>query len=171
MDQPVRSAELHKKITVWSSSFTPAGGACGIRPSLRRRLRLFQRRGLRRSIDVLAFLRFASSPRKRDVVVDVLVQRQVALGDGVGAAGLVLVNQLVHVAAENVLAVLVDVHLVPSLAEDGRAAGRAAADAHAREQLKGRADGLATQPRAEEARESGVDERDDAANAGQAFDA
>merc|ERR1719460_2712745 len=150
--------------------------ACGIRPSLRRWLRLLQRRRLRR----LSLLGLASSPRKRDVLVDVLVQRNVALGDGVGAAGLVLVDELVHVAAEDVLGVLVHVHLVASLAEDSRAAGCAAADAHARKKLKGRddrhreapaADGLAAQPRAEEARESGVDERDDAADAGQALDA
>merc|ERR1719387_2713689 len=138
---------------------------------------------LRRSVRcglVLALLGCGPSLRKRDVVVDVIVQRQVALGDGVGAARLVLVDKFVHVAAENVLAVLVHVHLVASLAEDSRAAGRAAADAHAREKLKGRddrhreapaADGLAAQPRAEEARESGVNERDDAADARQALDA
>merc|ERR1719359_1590211 len=146
--------------------------------SLRRWLRLSQRRRLRRC--ALSLLGFASGPRKRDVVVDVLVQRNVALGDGVGAAGLVLVDKFVHVAAEDMLGVLVHVHFVPSLAENSRAAGGAAADAHAREQLKGRdnrhrkapaADGLAAQPRAEEARESGVDERDDAADAGQALDA
>merc|ERR1719263_1735314 len=99
----------------------------GIRPSLRRWLRLLQRRRLRR----LSLLGLASSPRNGDVLVDVLVQRQVALGDGVGAAGLVLVDKFVHVAAEDVLAVLVHVHLVPGIAENSRAAGRAAADAHA----------------------------------------
>merc|ERR1719337_825889 len=146
---------------------------CGLR--LWRRRWSSRGRRLCRSVRwlVLALLRWARSLRKRDVVVDVIVQRQVALGDGVGAARLVLVDKFVHVAAEDVLAVLVHVHFVASLAEDSRAAGRAAADAHAREKLKGRddrhrkapaADGLAAQPRAEEAREGGVNERDDAAD-------
>merc|ERR1719160_1584078 len=89
----------------------------------------------------------------RQVVVDVLVQGQVALGDGVRAAGLVLVDQLMHVAAEDMLGVFVHVRFVPSLAEDRRTTGRTAADAHAREQLKG------------------IDDRDDAADASQTFDA
>merc|ERR1719271_766525 len=53
--------------------------------TLGRRLRRSVRCGL-----VLALLGWARSLRKRDVVVDVIVQRQVALGDGVGAARLVL---------------------------------------------------------------------------------
>merc|ERR1719352_1582603 len=129
---------------------------------------------------VLALFGWARSLRKRNVLVDHVVHWQVALGDGVGAAGLVLVGQLVHVTAQDVLGVLVDVGLVRGLAEDGRAAGRAAADAHAREELEGRddghreaptADGLATEPRPEEASEGGIQERDDAADAGQALNA
>merc|ERR1719502_579971 len=113
-------------------------------------LRLLQRRRL---IQALASLRFARSLCERHV----------------------LVHQLVHVGAEDVLGVLVDVHFVASLPEDGRAAGRAAADANAREKLKSRddghreapsADGLAAQPRAEEASEGGVHKRDDAADGG-----
>merc|ERR1719331_3127313 len=58
--------------------------------------------------------------------------RQVALGDGVGAARLVLVDHLVHVRPEDVLGVLINVLVVQSLPKDGRPAARAAADAHAR---------------------------------------
>merc|ERR1719199_1013633 len=153
-------------------------GRCLWMLGLRRGL---QRRRLRRFVPkVLARLGWARSPRNGQVLVDVVVQRKVALGDWVGAVGLVLVHEFVHVAAEDMLGVLVDVLLVNRLPDDGRTARGAAADAHAREQLKGRdnrhrkapaADGLAAQPRAEEARESGVDERDDAADAGQALDA
>merc|ERR1719378_1262275 len=123
---------------------------------------------------VLALFGWARSLRKRNVLVDHVVHWQVALGDGVGAAGLVLVGQLVHVAAQDVLGVLVDVKLVRALAEDGRAAGRAAADAHAREELEGRddghreapaADGLAAEPCPEEASEGCIEERDDTADA------
>merc|ERR1719235_2619840 len=89
-----------------------------------------------------------------------------------------------QVRSKNVLGIFIHIFLVTFLAEDGRAEGRAAAsraaDANAREQLKGRddghreaptADGLATHPRAEKASQSGIHERDDAADAGQAFDA
>merc|ERR1719399_1702276 len=130
--------------------------------------------------EVLALLGRARSLRKRNVLVDHVMHGQVTLGDGVGAAGLVLVDQLVHVRSKHVLAVLVDVHFISSLAEDGGAAGRATTDAHARKQLESRddghreaptADGLATKPCPEEAREGGVQERDDTADAGQALDA
>merc|ERR1719326_736429 len=93
---------------------------------------------------------------------------------------LVLVDQLVHVRSKHVLAVLVDVLLVNRCPEDGRAAGGAAADAHACEQLQARddghreapaADGLAAQPSPEKTRKGGVDQRDDTADAGQALDA
>merc|ERR1719388_205566 len=115
-----------------------------------------------------------------NVVVDDVVHGQVALGDGVGAAGLVLVDQLVHVRSKHVLAVLVDVLLVNRVPEDGRAARCTAADANAREQLKSRDDGhreaptaygLPAKPCAEEASARGVHKRDDAADAGQALDA
>merc|ERR1719409_1659313 len=105
---------------------------------------------------------------------------QVALRDGVGAAGLVLVDQLVHVRAQQVLGVRVDVFFVHLLTEDCRTAGRATADANAQDQLEGRddgqreaptADGLATQPRAEEASDEAIDKCADAEDAGQAFDA
>merc|ERR1719238_761503 len=56
---------------------------------------------------VLARLGWARNLRNRQVVVDVIVQRQVAFGDGMGAAGLVLVDKLVHVAAEDMLGVFV----------------------------------------------------------------
>merc|ERR1719420_2856890 len=87
---------------------------------------------------------------------------------------------LVHVAAEDVLGVLVHILVVRGIAKDGSPAAGAAADAHACEQLQGRddghreapaADGLPSQPRAEEAREGGVHQRDDAADTGQALDA
>merc|ERR1719321_2094087 len=129
---------------------------------------------------VLALLGRARNLRERHVLVEHVVHGQVALGDGVSAAGLVLVGQLVHVTAQDVLGVLVDVGLVGSLAEDGRAAGRAAADAHAREELEGRDDGhreapaadsLAAEPCPKEASEGGIQERNDAADAGQALDA
>merc|ERR1719379_507869 len=103
-----------------------------------------------------------------------------ALGDGVGAVGLVLVDQLVHVGSENVLGVLVHVFVVRGVAEDCCSAACATANAHARQQLKGRddrhreapaADSLAAKPRPEETSEGGVDERDDAADAGQALNA
>merc|ERR1719160_1049905 len=77
---------------------------------------------LRRSVRcglVLALLGCGPSLRKRDVVVDVVVQRQVSLGDGVGAARLVLVDQFVHVAAEDVLRVLVHILVVRGIAKDG----------------------------------------------------
>merc|ERR1719261_607523 len=86
---------------------------------------------------------------------------QVALRDGVGAAGLVLVDQLMHV-----------------LTEDGRPAGRATADANAQAKLEDRDDsqreaptahGLADQPRPEEASHEAIDERADAADAGHAL--
>merc|ERR1719161_1471941 len=105
---------------------------------------------------------------------------QVALRDGVGAAGLVLVDQLMHVRSHQVLGVLVDVLLVHLLTEDGRPAGRATADANAQAKLEDRddckreaptADGLAAQPRPEEASHEAVDERADAADAGHALDA
>merc|ERR1719262_970124 len=105
---------------------------------------------------------------------------QVALRDGVGAAGLVLVDQLMHVRSHQVLGVLVDVLLVHLLTEDGRPACRATADANAQEQLEDRddgqretptADGLAAQPRPEEASHEAIDERADAADAGHALDA
>merc|ERR1719395_505994 len=120
---------------------------------------------LRRSVRcglVLALLGCGPSLRKRDVVVDVIVQRQVALGDGVGAARLVLVDKFVHVAAENVLRVLVHILVVRGIAKDGGPAAGAAADAHACEQLQSRDDGhreapaahgLTAQPRPEEAGE------------------
>merc|ERR1719453_1785669 len=105
---------------------------------------------------------------------------QVALRDGVGAAGLVLVDQLMHVRSHQVLGVLVDVLLVHLLTEDGCPAGRATADANAQEELEDRddsqreapaADGLAAQPRSEEASHEAIDERADAEDTGQAFEA
>merc|ERR1719506_1178849 len=105
---------------------------------------------------------------------------QVALRDGVGAAGLVLVDQLMHVRSHQVLGVLVDVLLVHLLTEDGRPAGRATADANAQAKLEDRddckreaptADGLAAEPRPEEASHEAVDERADTADAGHALDA
>merc|ERR1719409_1547748 len=105
---------------------------------------------------------------------------QVALRDRVGAAGLVLVDQLMHVRSHQVLGVLVDVLLVHLLTKDGRAAGRATADANAQEKLEDRDDGqceaptadrLAAQPRPEEASHEAIDERADAADAGHALDA
>merc|ERR1719453_216425 len=148
-------------------------GCRGLRLRLRRRRWGTLGRRLRRSVRcglVLALLGWARSLRKRDVVVDVIVQRQVALGDGVRAARLVLVDQFVHVAAEDVLRVLVHILVVRGIAKDGGPAAGAAADAHACEQLQGRddghreapaANGLATQPRPEEAGEGAVHERDD----------
>merc|ERR1719387_2863142 len=85
-----------------------------------------------------------------------------------------------HVRAHQVLGVLVDVLLVHLLTKDGRPAGRATADANAQEKLEGRddgqretptADGLAAQPRPEEASHEAIDERADAADTGHAFDA
>merc|ERR1719409_1421094 len=105
---------------------------------------------------------------------------QGALRDGVGAAGLVLVDQLMHVRSHQVLGVLVDVLLVHLLTEDGRPAGRATADANAQAKLEDRDDsqretptagGLAAQPRPEEAGHEAIDERADAADTGHAFDA
>merc|ERR1719198_2689101 len=105
---------------------------------------------------------------------------QVALRDRVGAAGLVLVDQLMHVRSHQVLGVLVDVLLVHLLTKDGRPAGRATADANAQEKLEDRddgqceaptADGLTAQPRPEEASHEAIDERADAADTGHAFDA
>merc|ERR1719453_2885990 len=105
---------------------------------------------------------------------------QVALRDGVGAAGLVLVDQLMHVRSHQVLGVLVDILLVHLLAEDGCPAARATADANAQEELENRddsqreapaADGLAAQPRSEEASHQAIDQRADAADTGTAFDA
>merc|ERR1719217_1654174 len=112
--------------------------------------------------------------------MECIMHGQVALRDGVGAAGLVLVDQLMHVRAHQVLGVLVDVLLVHLLTKDGRPAGRATADANAQEKLESRddgqrktptADGLAAQPRPEEASHEAIDERADAADTGQAFDA
>merc|ERR1719443_2448914 len=99
------------------------GGLCGILPvvSLRVWLRLLQRRRLIRlgGVQVLALLGFARSPRNGNVLVDVIVQGKVALGDGVGAVGLVLVDQLMHVRSEDMLGVLVDILFVGRLSEDG----------------------------------------------------
>jgi len=137
-----------------------------------------QRALLRRK--VLSRLGWASSPRNRHVLVERIMHRQVALGDGVGAIRFVLVDEIVHVRSKDVLRVLVDPLVVNLCPDEARTAGGAAADANACEQLKGRddchceaptADGLATQPCPEEARESGVQERDDAADTGQALDA
>merc|ERR1719326_432311 len=78
------------------------------------------------------------------------------------------------------LRVLVDPQVVRLRPENGRTASGAAANAHARKQLKSRddghhhapaADGLAAQPRPEETRESRVHEGDDAADASQTLDA
>merc|ERR1719426_193526 len=105
---------------------------------------------------------------------------QVALRDGVGAARLVLVDQLVHVRAHQVLGVLIDVFFVHLLTKDGRSAGRATADANAQADLESRddgqreaptADGLAAQPRTEQAGHEAIDERADAEDTGQAFEA
>merc|ERR1719478_1284282 len=105
---------------------------------------------------------------------------QVALRDGVGAAGLVLVDQLMHVRSHQVLGVLVDVFFVHLLTEDGRPAGRATADANAQAKLEDRDDsqreaptahGLAAQPRPEEASHEAIDECADAEDTRQAFDA
>merc|ERR550514_312752 len=85
-----------------------------------------------------------------------------------------------HVRAHQVFGVLVDVLLVHLLTEDGRPAARATADANAQKQLENRddsqreaptADGLAAQPRPEEASHETIDERADAADTGHAFDA
>merc|ERR1719421_2333041 len=99
---------------------------------------------------------------------------QVALGDGVGAVRLVLVDQLMHVRTKDMLGVLVHILFIPLLSQDGRSTCRAAAsrtaDANAREQLKARydghrkapaADGLPAQPRPEKTSETCVHERDD----------
>jgi hypothetical protein len=123
-----------------------------------------------------------ASLRKRNVVVDLVVVGQVAFGDGVGAARFVLVDQVMHMAPHDVLGLLVHVQLVRVRPKDGRAESRTsagrAADAHACEQLKSRndshckapaADGLATQPGPEKASERGIQERDDATDAGQAL--
>merc|ERR1719231_1229143 len=130
--------------------------------------------------EVLALFGWARNLRDGQVLVDVVVQGQVALGDRMSAVGFVLVDKLVHVRSKDMLGVLVHVLVVRGVAKDCCSAARAAADAHAREQLKGRNDGhrkapaanrLAAKPRPEETSEGGVDERDDAANAGQALDA
>merc|ERR1719450_1157818 len=119
-------------------------------------------------------------PHKRHVLVEVIMPWQVALRDGVRTAGLVLVDHAVHVGAEKVLGVLVDVLLVHLLAEDGHPTARAAADAAAEEDLEDRddhqheaptADVLASHPRPEEASHEAVDECADAADAGAALDA
>merc|ERR1719324_1251499 len=117
---------------------------------------------------------------KRHVLVERIMHGQVALRDRVGAAGLVLVDQLMHVRSHQVLGVLVDVFLVHLLTKDGRPASRATADANAQAKLEDRddrkreaptADLLAAQPRPEEASHEAVDERADAADAGHALDA
>merc|ERR1719159_2300995 len=129
---------------------------------------------------VLAWPRWHSVLDKRHVLVERIVHRQVALCDRVGATGFVLVDQLVHVRAHQVLGVLVDVLFVHLLTKDGCPAARATADANAQDKLEGRddshreaptADGLAAQPRPEEASHKAVDQRADAADTGQAFDA
>merc|ERR1719238_2346106 len=85
-----------------------------------------------------------------------------------------------HVRSEDVLGMLIDILVVHLGPEDGRTATGAAADAHARDQLKGRDDGhrkapaahcLATEPRPEETCEGCVHQCDDAADAGEALDA
>merc|ERR1719486_1266448 len=95
--------------------------------------------------------------------------------DRVGAVGLVLVDQIVHVSAHQVPGVFVDVLLVHLLTKDGRPTARAAAE----NELEGRendhreapaADGLATHPGPKKARRDTVHERDEAADAGEAFD-
>merc|ERR1719263_64411 len=63
---------------------------------------------------------------------------EVAFRDGVGAAGLVLVDHVVHLGPEDVPGMLVHPLVVQGLAENGRPARCAATDAHAREQLEGR---------------------------------
>merc|ERR1719446_1152251 len=98
---------------------------------------------------VLALFGWARNLRNGQVLVDVVVQRQVALGDGVGAIGLVLVDELVHVGSENVLGVLVHVLVVGDVAEDCCPTAGEAADAHARDQLKGRNDGHREAPAAD----------------------
>merc|ERR1719171_2325109 len=109
---------------------------------------------------LLAWPRRRSVLDKRHVLVECIMHRQVALRDRVGAAGLVLVDQLVHVRAHDMLGVLVDVLLVHLLTKDCRPAGRATANANAQDELESRDDGqreaptaygLTTQPRPEEA--------------------
>merc|ERR1719446_951906 len=114
-------------------------------PSLGAQWRLLSR--------LLALFRWARSLCKRHVLVDRVMHRQVALGDGVGAVRLVLVDQLMHVRTKDVLGVLIDILFIPLLAQDGRSTCRAAAsraaDANAREQLKARYDGHRKAPAAD----------------------
>merc|ERR1719324_578600 len=129
---------------------------------------------------LLAFPRRRGVLDKRHVLMERIMHGQVALRDRVGAAGLVLVDQLMHVRSHQVLGVLVDVFLVHLLTKDGRPAGRATADANAQAKLEDRddckreaptADFLAAEPRPEETSHEAVDERADAADAGHALDA
>merc|ERR1719158_2187147 len=149
--------------------------------SLMVRLWLLQGRLLSR---LFALFGSARNLRKRHVLVDDVVHRQVTLGNGVSAVGLMLLDESMHVRDQDVLGVFPDQCLVPLLPEDGcaetRTAATCAANAHTRQQLKGRDDGhreapaahgLAAQPCPEEACQSGIHERDDAADAGQALDA
>merc|ERR1719409_1302440 len=94
-------------------------------------LTLVQGRGLVRIRGLLALFRLTRSLRKWHVLVNHVVHGQVALRDGVGAVGLVLLDKVMHVRSEDVLRVIVDVLLVSRRPEDRRAAAGAAANAHA----------------------------------------
>lgn len=141
--------------------------------------RRLQRRRLIR-LSRFAWFGFTISPCQGHVLVDRVVHRKVALGDGVGAVGLVLLDERMHLRPKNMFRVFGDVQLVSFWTDEARTTGSAAANEYTREQLKGRYDGhreapaahcLTAQPRPEEARETGINERDDAADAGQTFDA
>merc|ERR1719375_1117410 len=105
--------------------------------------RLCQWRGFRRifvSVLVLARLGWARNPRNGQVLVDVVVQRKVALRNGVGATRLVLVDHLMHVRTKDMLGVLVDILVVNLLTDDCGTARSAAAYTYARDQLQSRDD-------------------------------
>jgi len=117
---------------------------------------------------------------KGHVFVERIVHRQVALRDGMCARGFVLMDQAVHVGAQQVFGVLVDIFFVHFLAEDGRAATRAATDTAAKKDLEDRddhqheaptADVLPTHPRTKEARHEAINECANAADASAAFHA
>merc|ERR1719409_1145602 len=74
----------------------------------------------------------------RHVLVERIMHGQVAFRNRMGAAGLVFVDQLMHVRTQEVFRVVVDVLVMHLLAEDGRTTSRAAANAATEEDLDDR---------------------------------